>query len=126
MPKILIIDDDQLVRNTIARILKRKGYELVLADDGRRGLELFQSERPDLVITDIIMPGKEGIETIREMRQINPDAKIIAISGGGRVGNVDFLTMAAKFGAREIVAKPFEPAELTDTVARCLGTAVPA
>lgn len=123
MSKILVIDDDPMVRNTISRILDRKGYDVVLAGDGRYGLKLFESEQPDLVITDIIMPEREGIETIRAIHKICPTAKIIAISGGGRVGNVDFLTLAAKLGAREIIAKPFEPTELTASVSRCLGGA---
>lgn len=125
MPKILVIDDDPIVRNTIGRILGRKGYELLFAGDGREGLKLFESEHPDLVITDVIMPEKEGIETIRAMRTLRQDASIIAISGGGRLGNADFLSLAAKFGAREIIPKPFDPSELTDSVARCLEPAGP-
>lgn len=120
MSKILVIDDDPTVCQTICRILGRKGYDVVLAHDGRYGLKLFESEQPDLVITDIIMPEREGIETIRAIHKLCPKAKIIAISGGGRVGNVDFLTLAAKLGAREIIAKPFEPGELTSSVSRCL------
>jgi two-component system, chemotaxis family, chemotaxis protein CheY len=123
MSKILVIDDDPTVRKTIGRILDRKGHEVVMAGDGRYGLKLFASEQPDLVITDIIMPEREGLETIRAIQKIAPGAKIIAISGGGRVGNVDFLNMAAKLGAREIIAKPFDPSELTDSVSRCLGGA---
>jgi DNA-binding NtrC family response regulator len=123
MSKILVIDDDPMVRKAIERILDRKGYDVVMADDGRRGLKLFEREQPDLVITDIIMPEREGIETIRAIQKIRPGAKIIAISGGGRVGNVDFLTLAAKLGAREIIAKPFDPSELTRSVSRCLGGA---
>lgn len=124
MPKILVIDDDPIVRNTIARILNRAGYDLLVAPDGRQGLALFESEYPEVVITDLIMPEKEGIETIREIRGMRPDAKIIAISGGGRLGNTDYLLMAAKFGAREIIAKPFEPSELIETVSRCLAPAI--
>lgn len=124
MPKILVIDDDVIVRNTIARVLRRAGYSLVVAGDGRQGLELFESEHPELVITDLFMPEKEGIETIREIREMCPDAKIIAISGGGRLSNADYLGMAAAFGACEIIAKPFEPFDLTEAVSRCLATAV--
>ncbi|HTT79373.1 MAG TPA: response regulator [Stellaceae bacterium] len=123
MSKILVIDDDPMVRKAIGRILDRRGYDVVMAGDGRHGLKLFESEQPDLVITDIIMPEREGIETIRAIHKICPGAKIIAISGGGRVGNVDFLTLAAKLGAREIIAKPFDPSELTSSVSRCLGGA---
>jgi len=118
--KILVIDDDALVRNTIAHILGREGYELVFASDGRQGLQLFKSEHPELIITDIIMPEKEGLEVIREIREMCSDSKIIAISGGGRLGNSDFLAMAAKFGACEIIVKPFDPSELTESVSRCL------
>jgi two-component system chemotaxis response regulator CheY len=94
MPKILVIDDDPLVRSTIARLLSRAGYDFVLAGDGKRGLELFESEQPELVITDLIMPEKEGIETIRAIREMRPEAKIIAISGGGRLGNLDLLKVS--------------------------------
>ena len=121
MQKILVIDDDVLVRDTIVRILERKGYQVLVAGDGARGLRIFRSERPDLVITDIIMPEKEGLETIREIRGESPDAKIIAISGGARIGNMDFLDVAGKLGASEIIPKPFDPAELVNIVSRCLG-----
>jgi DNA-binding NtrC family response regulator len=121
MSKILVIDDDPAVRQAIGRILDRKGHQVVTAGDGRYGLTLFASEQPDLVITDIIMPEREGLETILAIHKICPGVKVIAISGGGRVGNVDFLTLAAKLGAHEIIAKPFDPAELTASVSRCLG-----
>jgi DNA-binding response OmpR family regulator len=120
VPKILVIDDDPLIRSLIARVLCDEGYESLVAVNGRQGLKIFDTERPDLIITDIIMPDMEGIETIRELRAINPDVRIIAISGGGRIGNVDYLSMAAKFGAREVICKPFELSELTASVERCL------
>jgi DNA-binding NarL/FixJ family response regulator len=66
------------------------------------------------------MPEKEGLETIREIRDEWPDAKIIAISGGARIGNMDFLDVAGKLGASEIIPKPFDPAELVNVVSRCL------
>ena len=121
MEKVLVIDDDSLVRDTIVRILERQGYQVLVASDGVRGLRMFRSEQPDLVITDVIMPEKDGIETIREIRGDCPDAKIIAISGGGRIGNVDFLKIAEKLGASEIIAKPFDPSVLVNVVSRCLG-----
>src|SRR5437868_15503062 len=112
MKKILVIDDDALVRDTIVRILERKGYAVLVAADGVRGLHMFRSEQPDLVITDIIMPEKEGLETIREIRGEQPDAKIIAIYDGARNGNLDFLRMAGEFAASEIIPKPINPAEI--------------
>jgi CheY-like chemotaxis protein len=120
MKKILVIDDDSLVRDTIVRILERKGYMVLVAADGVRGLRMFHTEQPDLVITDIIMPEKEGLQTIREIRGNRPDAKIIAISGGARIGNMDFLRMAGELGASEIMPKPFDPADLVTLVSRCL------
>ena len=119
-PKVLVIDDDLLVRRTISRILQHGGYRVALAEDGAEGVAKFRSERPDLVITDIIMPEQEGIETIIELLRVDPDTKIVAVSGGGRHGSMDFLTVASKLGAAEILRKPFEPAELLGCVARAL------
>src|SRR5580698_255380 len=98
-PKVLVIDDDILVRRTISRILQHGGYDVSLAEDGAKGVAKFRSERPDLVITDIIMPEQEGIETIIQLLRDNPAARIIAVSGGGRLGSMDFLTVADKLGA---------------------------
>ena len=114
--RILVIDDDDLVRETLRRALETAGFQVVEAADGRQGTRLYRSDPVDLVITDLLMPVKEGIETIRELRQINADAKIIAISGGGRAGAVDFLGMAKKLGADRVIAKSFRPADLIDAV----------
>jgi DNA-binding response OmpR family regulator len=114
--KILVIDDDSAVRFTLKRILVREGFEVVDAPDGRKGIELFQLDPPDLVITDIIMPEQEGIETIVVLKNTCPYAPIIAISGGGRIGNEDLLRMAARLGADAILHKPFGEAELLDIV----------
>jgi len=120
MGKILVIDDDPVVRSVIGRVLSREGYELLFASDGEKGLRTFKVEQPDLVICDIIMPEREGIETIRAMMASRPDASIIAISGGGRLANADFLSMAAAFGAKEVLSKPFAATELTEAVRRVL------
>ena len=84
---------------------------------------MFRSEKPDLVVTDIIMPEKEGIETIRDIRGEVPDAKIIAISGGGRIGNTDFLQIARKMGAIDALPKPFDPDDLLGRINTCLKAA---
>lgn len=123
MPKILLIDDDALVRRTIARVLRSRAYELVQAENGRIGVDLFRSETPDLVITDMIMPEMPGTEVIREIVALCPGARIIAISGGGRIDNIDFLSMALQLGASETVEKPFDATTLLDAVARCLAAA---
>lgn len=120
MAKILVIDDDVVVRETIIQILEEEGYDVVSAEDGRRGVAAFRGARPDLVITDIIMPDQEGIQTITQIRGERPDAKIIAISGGGRIGNTDFLKIARQLGAADVIAKPFDPDDFLDRVGRCL------
>jgi CheY-like chemotaxis protein len=120
MAKILVIDDDFIVRRTIIRLLEDGGYKVLSAENGLRGMAMFRSERPDLVITDIIMPEQEGIQTITEMRKAKPDAKIIVISGSGRIGNIDFLRIAQHLGASDAIAKPFDPDDLLKRVRHCL------
>ncbi|HKM71665.1 MAG TPA: response regulator [Stellaceae bacterium] len=116
--KILVIDDDHLVRYTISRILQRNGYDVVTASDGKRAMTVFRDERPDMVITDIIMPEQEGIQTILMIRAQRPEVKIIAVSGGARTHNVDYLGMAEAFGADDVIPKPFEAEELLSRLAR--------
>jgi DNA-binding response OmpR family regulator len=120
MARILVIDDDHAVRLTIQVFLERAGHEVICAADGEQGLRAFASDSPQLVITDIIMPNKEGIETIMQIRERDATIPIIAMSGGGRVGNADFLKMAARLGANEVLAKPFERQDLTAAVRRLL------
>jgi DNA-binding NtrC family response regulator len=117
---ILLIDDDGSVLATMDAILSSMGYRIVTASDGAVGLRLFRGEPFDLVITDVIMPGTEGIETIREMRCLRPEAKIIAMSGGGLMGRNDVLRLASRIGAVETLAKPFEAHQLEELVARNL------
>jgi DNA-binding NtrC family response regulator len=120
MTKILVIDDDALVRKSIVHLLEGAGYEVLSADDGKRGMAMFRSEQPDLVITDIVMPEQEGIQTITEMLKSKPGTKIIAISGAGRIGNTDFLKIAQALGAMDAIPKPFDPDELLTVVKNCL------
>jgi DNA-binding response OmpR family regulator len=116
MARILIIDDDHMVRETLRVILTAAGYEVALANDGKEGLNAFARFQPHLIITDILMPEKEGMETIQDLRQQAPDLPIIAISGGGRVGNMSFLKVAQHFGANRTFAKPFEPDDILSAV----------
>ncbi len=120
MARVLVIDDEQLVLATLNGILSRAGYEVLTARDGAQGLATLESHAVDLVITDIIMPEKEGIEIIVELRQQRPNLPIIAISGGGRMNQVDILAIAEKLGANEVFAKPVQPAALCAAVARLL------
>jgi DNA-binding response OmpR family regulator len=118
---VLVIDDDLLVRGALQAVLESAGYSVTCAVDGRQGLAEFRKRRPDLVITDIIMPEKEGLEMIIAMRAEWPEGPIIAISGGGRVKNSNFLEMAKKFGANATLEKPFEPEDLIAQVKSCCG-----
>jgi len=120
MPKILLIDDNVIVRNAISTVLRQSGFDVELAINGQQGFAAFLQCEPDLVITDIIMPEKDGIETIMKIRKQRPTAKIIAISGGGRVGTMDFLHVAKSFGASAVLAKPIEPKDLLNCVNACL------
>ncbi len=120
MARILIIDDEELARFTVRDILEGQEHEVEEAANGQEGVDLHASKPFDLVITDIIMPEKEGVETIIELRKDNPDLKIIAISGGGRTRNMDFLQLAKKYGADKVLAKPFTEDALVECVDACL------
>lgn len=119
--KILVIDDDQLFRTMLVEMLERKNYQVLSAGDGIEGITIWQSLNPDLVITDIIMPNKEGIGTIMEMKKKNKDVKIIAISGGGRTNAQDNLLSAKLLGASIVISKPFESSELISAVRILIG-----
>lgn len=114
--RVLVIEDEAALRQTIRRMLESAGHEVVEAENGRTGLEIFRKNSLDVVITDIIMPNKEGIETIRDIRALNPDIRIVAISGGGRTKNFDFLRIAGKLGANATLAKPFQRQQLLATL----------
>ena len=109
--KVLVIDDEAAMRALFSAVLREAGHDVYEAADGRAGLALYHQHRPELVITDIIMPNQEGIETIRLLHGENPAVKIIAVSGGGRIGDLDFLRIAKEFGAVATLAKPFRKQE---------------
>jgi DNA-binding response OmpR family regulator len=121
MRKILIIDDEPHILLMLKKMLERAGFEIDLASNGVEGIELFKKSRADLVITDIIMPEKEGLETIREMRRIKSDLKIIAMSGGGKVSADNYLEIAKIFGAAKVIAKPFTKLEMVTAVQELMG-----
>ena len=120
MAKILVIDDDPQIRRMVARILTREGHTVHEAADGRAGIELFHQLRPALVITDIVMPDTEGIETIRELRRGAPTIPILAISGSGN--NPVYLRAATGLGAAAALEKPFSANELHAAVENLLKT----
>ena len=117
--RILLVDDDAAVRDSIALVLEEAGFQVDQADHGASGMRLLRANEPDLVITDILMPQKEGIETIREIRAVLPRTPIIAISGNAEP-RADYLKMAQAFGASAILAKPFDPTVLLELVNRLL------
>jgi len=121
MQRILIIDDDHHVLLMTKKMLERVGFEVDLASNGNEGLELFKRLSVDLVITDIIMPEKEGLETIREMKRLRSDLKIIAMSGGGKVSSDNYLNTAKIFGASKIISKPFSQKQMVSAVQELLG-----
>lgn len=120
MTSILVIDDDAAVRRMLRQMLEGAGYEVVEAADGAIGLDLYNKRPVDLVITDILMPEKEGIETILALRKTAPEVKILAISGGGRMNKGDLLSTAEFFGAVRTLAKPFARKELLGMVQETL------
>ena len=121
MTRILIVDDDDQIRDILKRMLERSGYEVMEAQNGKKGVASYRSDPCDLVITDILMPEKEGIEMIREMKKEFPDSRIIAMSGGGHVDAKEYLMLAEVLGANRTLEKPISYKDLIDTVKDVLG-----
>jgi DNA-binding response OmpR family regulator len=125
MAKILLVDDDTLVRTSLAYALEDAGHAVSQAVNGDDGLSALARENFDLVVLDILMPEREGIETIRDIRQKWPTLPVLAISGGDKTGWSDFLRMASTLGANDTMAKPFTATDFVDRVARLLATRGP-
>jgi len=119
MAAVLVIDDDPRYRDMVRAMLEPSGYDVRSAKDGNDGIESFTVSRPDLVITDMIMPAVDGIETIQVLRALDPSVPIIAISGGSR----SVLMIARSAGAAATLAKPFDAERLLDAVAGATRTA---
>ncbi len=119
--KVLVIDDEAGIREMISKMLSDEKYEVFVASNGNEGMKIIKEELDiDLVITDIIMPEKEGIETIFDLKRNYSDIKIIAISGGGRIGAESYLYTAKELGANLVLQKPFVQQELLDAVHQLL------
>ena len=126
MASILLIDDEPDVRDSVAKVLGREGYEVVSAENAKHGLELLGTRTFDILITDIIMPDIDGVQAIQQVRESNPDIKIVAISGGGNFGpksyepqaitTTAYLQAATEAGADRVLTKPFQRADIVDTV----------
>jgi len=104
------------MRDMLRQALQRRGHTVDEAADGREALRRFEEHQPDVVITDLVMPGMEGIETIQVMHKLHPDLPIIAISGGGRLGPDGYLAIAAQIGAKRTFAKPFRLEDVATAV----------
>ena len=120
LTRILIIDDDDQMRSLLEKMLEGTGHDVVVAPDGKTALDLFSKRPPDVVVTDILMPETDGLELIYTLRRDFPDVRIIAISGCGETGRLNFLSEAEEFGADECLRKPFSRAQLMETIERVL------
>ena len=115
-----MIDDDPDVRGSLCKMLTRAGYEVVAAGDGKAGVELQHRQPADLIITDIFMPGLDGLQTIRQLKKEGSEVKIIAVSGGDRTGTMDLKEHARLMGAITVLGKPFEMRDVLAAVKAAL------
>ena len=120
MARILIIDDDDIIRRMLSLMLTKAGYDVVDAANGKEGLKQFRENDIDLVLTDLIMPEKEGIEMIMELKTDFPDVKIIAMSGGAQMGPDGYLQLADALGAQRTLKKPIARDDLLGAIKEIL------
>ncbi len=121
MSRILIIEDTATFRQMLRATLEDMGHEVVETANGKLGIDRYRAEAFDVVMTDVIMPEKEGVETIIELRKFNPKVRIIAMSGGGALDASDYLGMALQLGAVRVLEKPFRQAELKSAIEAAVG-----
>jgi CheY-like chemotaxis protein len=120
MAHILVIDDDPVLRRVITLALEAAGHTVLRCENGKKAVDFLEHEHADLLITDMIMPEMDGVETVRAAKQIRPDLPILAMSGGGSFDPADYLGIARAFGATDVLPKPFHPADLIARVAKLL------
>jgi two-component system chemotaxis response regulator CheY len=118
MPKILIADDYDKLREQIGRTLAVEGYTILEAGNGMQAVELFQTEKPDVVLLDLGIPGKDGLTVLKEIRVLNPDAKVAILASPGQQNDV---LQAVRAGAMEYFIKPLDPARMTGVIHRMMG-----
>ena len=121
MSRILVIDDDPQVCRLLVTVLEQAGHEVRCIADGKRGLEHLAAWPASVVITDMLMPGTDGIEIIMAIARDHPDVRIIAISGGNDSAS-DVLGDALLLGAHQVIEKPFGPRRLLDVIGKALGS----
>jgi YesN/AraC family two-component response regulator len=112
MYDILVVDDEPMIREGLKVALEMEGHRAITASDGTEALKMVDETKPQVIITDIIMPETDGIEVICTVKESNPDIKILAISGGGRISASDHLKIARQLGAKGVLTKPFSTEEL--------------
>jgi len=118
---ILLVDDDDQFRGMLSEALTGEGFQVREASDGRQGIRFYEEQSTDIVITDLVMPEKEGLEIIGEIKRLYPGVKIIAMSGGGRTGaKHNFLKLAKALGAQRTLAKPFLHREMLEAITQVL------
>lgn len=120
MARILVIDDDPWVVKIFQQILEGEGHEIMTAGNGQEGLDLFRQNQADLIITDMVMPVKDGLKMIMELEKEFPNVPIIAISGGGVIEPERYLTLAESIGTKKTLTKPVTKAELLNAVSEVL------
>lgn len=123
MAKVLVIDDEQGIRSLLDMLLSRKGYGVVLADGGRKGLELFRRERPDVIVLDLNMPEMDGVAVLQQVRSLNPDQPVIILTGAG---TPEKEQRVHALGVSEFVEREFSLHRLGDALKRVLKTPDPA
>jgi len=121
MARVIVIDDQEPIRRIVRRALENDGHEVFEASDGEVGMELLERAPADVVITDIFMPGMDGIQTLREIRKRFPAIKVIAMSGGDSTGLLDLRQDAELLGALKSIQKPFNAREIVALVRGVLG-----
>jgi len=119
LPKILLVDDAAFMRMRCAKLLKEHGYEVEEAENGQEALQKYQAVRPDLVLMDITMPVMDGITATRELRALDPNAKVVMVTA---LGQQAMVIEAIKAGAKDFVVKPFQPDKILGTVRKMVGS----
>jgi CheY-like chemotaxis protein len=111
-PRVLVADDDAMARLGYRALLENAGYPVLMAEDGDEATRLIEKGGVDILMLDILMPRKEGLETLLEVKRRFPDMPVVVMSAGGTRGSFDFLTLATRLGADRTLSKPFRPQEL--------------
>lgn len=120
MATVLVIDDEPSIRRIVAHVLRTDGHDVLEAENGKEGVRIFQAHAIDLVVTDLVMPEQEGIETTERLLALDPSVPVVAMSGGGRGSAVSYLKIAQLVGARATLEKPFTLDQLRTVVAEVL------